>query len=98
MPQTIAQGAMLESVNSDCGLPIADVNSFQSFVMADPSSPQSEVRNPKSVYALVLAGGSGQRFWPASRDRLPKQLLKLFDGRTMLEHTVARLEGLVPKE
>lgn len=50
------------------------------------------------TYALILAGGSGQRFWPASRDRLPKQLLKLFDDRTMLEHTVARLEGLVPKE
>lgn len=51
-----------------------------------------------STYALILAGGSGQRFWPASRDRLPKQLLKLFDDKTMLEQTVARLEGLVPKE
>lgn len=54
--------------------------------------------NPQSTYALILAGGSGQRFWPASRDHLPKQLLKLFDDKTMLEHTVARLEGLVPKE
>ena len=51
-----------------------------------------------STYALILAGGSGQRFWPVSRDRLPKQLLRLFDDKSMLEHTVARLEGLVPHE
>src|SRR5262245_57791345 len=50
------------------------------------------------IYALVLAGGSGQRFWPVSRDRLPKQLLKLFDEKSMLEHTVARLEGMVPQK
>ena len=51
---------------------------------------------PSNTYALILAGGSGQRFWPVSRDRLPKQLLRLFDDQTMLEHTVARLEGIVP--
>jgi mannose-1-phosphate guanylyltransferase len=65
---------------------------------ATPDNPKAKSRNPNSVYALVLAGGSGQRFWPASRDRLPKQLLRLFDGRTMIEHTIARLEGLVPRE
>ena len=64
---------------------------------------QSEIHNPQSgtrsnLYALVLAGGSGQRFWPVSRDRLPKQLLRLFDDKTLLEHTIDRLDGLVPKE
>ena len=49
-------------------------------------------------YALILAGGSGQRFWPISRDALPKQLLKLFGDKTLLELTIERLEGLVPKE
>jgi mannose-1-phosphate guanylyltransferase len=53
---------------------------------------------PTSRYALILAGGSGQRFWPVSRDALPKQLLKLFDGKTLLERTVDRLAGVVPKE
>lgn len=53
---------------------------------------------PSSRYALILAGGSGQRFWPVSRDTLPKQLLKLFGDKTLLEMTVERLEGLVPKE
>jgi mannose-1-phosphate guanylyltransferase len=52
----------------------------------------------KAIYALVLAGGSGQRFWPVSRDRTPKQLLALFDEKTLLEHTINRLEGVVPKE
>jgi mannose-1-phosphate guanylyltransferase len=55
-------------------------------------------KNTPSRYALILAGGSGQRFWPISRDAQPKQLLKLFGEKTLLEMTVERLEGLVPKE
>jgi mannose-1-phosphate guanylyltransferase len=51
-----------------------------------------------SRYVLILAGGSGQRFWPISRDAQPKQLLKLFGEKTMLELTLERLEGLVPME
>lgn len=58
--------------------------------MSKPSAP--------SRYALILAGGSGQRFWPVSRDALPKQLLKLFGDKTLLEMTVERLKGLVPLE
>ncbi|MFN0076193.1 MAG: mannose-1-phosphate guanylyltransferase [Prosthecobacter sp.] len=49
-------------------------------------------------YALILAGGSGQRFWPISRDAQPKQLLKLFGEKTLLELTIERLDGFVPKE
>jgi mannose-1-phosphate guanylyltransferase len=51
-----------------------------------------------SIYALILAGGSGERFWPLSRRNRPKQLLRLVSARTLLEETVARLEGLVPPE
>ena len=51
-----------------------------------------------SVYALILAGGSGERFWPLSRRARPKQLLKLVSTKTLLEETVARLDGLVPNE
>ncbi|MFO1483574.1 MAG: mannose-1-phosphate guanylyltransferase [Verrucomicrobiaceae bacterium] len=53
--------------------------------------------NPKR-YALILAGGSGQRFWPISRDAQPKQLLNLFGDKTLLELTIERLDGFVPKE
>lgn len=51
-----------------------------------------------SIYALILAGGSGERFWPLSRRNRPKQLLRLVSERTLLEETVARLDGLVPPE
>lgn len=51
-----------------------------------------------SNYALILAGGSGTRFWPLSRNRQPKQLLDLFGDGTLLEQTISRLEGLVPTE
>jgi mannose-1-phosphate guanylyltransferase len=48
-----------------------------------------------SFYALILAGGSGERFWPLSRKATPKQLLRLFDATTLLEETVTRLDGLI---
>lgn len=50
------------------------------------------------IYALVLAGGSGERFWPLSRRARPKQLLRLVSDEPLLEQTVARLEGLVAPE
>ena len=49
-------------------------------------------------YAVVLAGGSGSRFWPRSRLRMPKQLLPIVGARTMLQETVARLSPLVGRE
>ncbi|GAA5494297.1 alginate biosynthesis protein AlgA [Rubritalea halochordaticola] len=51
-----------------------------------------------NTYALILAGGSGTRFWPLSRDSRPKQLLNLFGDNTLLNQTISRLEGLIPKE
>jgi mannose-1-phosphate guanylyltransferase len=52
----------------------------------------------KPIYALILAGGSGERFWPLSRRARPKQLLRLVSEKTLLEETVARLDGLVSRE
>src|SRR6266404_2141387 len=52
----------------------------------------------KPIYALILAGGSGERFWPLSRRARPKQLLRLVSKKTLLEETVARLDGLVSRE
>src|SRR3954469_25645429 len=53
---------------------------------------------PNSLYALILAGGSGERFWPLSRRARPKQLLRLVAEQTLLEQAVARLEGLIAPE
>jgi mannose-1-phosphate guanylyltransferase len=50
------------------------------------------------IYALILAGGSGERFWPLSRRSRPKQLLRLVSDRTLLEETVARLKPLIAPE
>jgi len=50
------------------------------------------------LHAVIMAGGSGTRFWPLSRTATPKQLLDLAGGRTMIQATVDRLQGLVPPE
>jgi mannose-1-phosphate guanylyltransferase len=50
------------------------------------------------LHAIIMAGGSGTRFWPKSRRDRPKQLLKLFGQATMLQQTVARIDPLVPSE
>lgn len=52
----------------------------------------------KHVFAVVLAGGSGTRFWPLSRRKQPKQLLRLLGRRTLLEESVARIRKLIPPE
>lgn len=49
-------------------------------------------------FACIMAGGSGERFWPMSRARVPKHLLKLFSERTLLEETVRRIGGSVRRE
>ena len=46
-------------------------------------------------YAVILAGGVGERFWPVSTPGRPKQLLRLISEKTMLRETVDRLEGVV---
>jgi len=46
------------------------------------------------IVPVILAGGSGTRLWPLSRELYPKQILRLLSRRTMLQETLARLEGL----
>ncbi len=50
-------------------------------------------------YAIIMAGGSGERFWPASRRARPKQLLRLTHPRlSMLEEAIERIAPLIPPE
>ncbi len=51
-----------------------------------------------NFYALIMAGGSGTRLWPLSRQSRPKQAIELIDNRTMFQHAVDRLETLLPPE
>ncbi|MBN2809213.1 MAG: NTP transferase domain-containing protein [Deltaproteobacteria bacterium] len=50
----------------------------------------------QNIYGVILAGGSGTRFWPLSRHQKPKQLIPLLAGKTTLEVTVERLLPLIP--
>lgn len=48
------------------------------------------------VYPVIMAGGSGTRFWPLSRASRPKQFLPLATSRPLIVETLARLKGLAP--
>ncbi|WP_165108611.1 sugar phosphate nucleotidyltransferase [Limisphaera ngatamarikiensis] len=49
-------------------------------------------------YVVLMAGGRGERFWPLSRRRLPKHLVPIWNGRSLLQRAVERVEPLVPRE
>jgi mannose-1-phosphate guanylyltransferase len=49
-------------------------------------------------YVLIMAGGSGKRLWPLSRQGMPKQLLKVVGGKSLLRIAYERLHGVVPAE
>jgi len=53
---------------------------------------------PSSFFACIMAGGSGERFWPMSRALTPKHLLKLLSERTLVEETIRRLGEVIPRE
>ncbi len=48
------------------------------------------------LWAVIMAGGSGTRFWPESRRKTPKQFLRIFGKKTLLEQTVLRLAKTIP--
>ncbi|MDX1638892.1 MAG: mannose-1-phosphate guanylyltransferase [Balneolaceae bacterium] len=50
------------------------------------------------LYAVIMAGGSGTRFWPKSTTKIPKQFLNLFGEQTMLQMTAQRIQKLIPSE
>ena len=47
------------------------------------------------MHGIILAGGSGSRLWPLSRELYPKQLLKLNSNKSLLEKTYERLMGII---
>lgn len=60
--------------------------------------PDSKENFKDHLYALIVAGGGGTRLWPRSLDRSPKQFLKLFNKKTLMEITGERLAKLIPWE
>ncbi|MBQ1798037.1 MAG: mannose-1-phosphate guanylyltransferase, partial [Muribaculaceae bacterium] len=53
----------------------------------------------KNRYCVVMCGGVGSRFWPYSRNAMPKQFIDFFGtGRSLLQMTIDRIRPLVPTE
>src|SRR3954468_10945861 len=50
----------------------------------------------KNRFVIIMAGGRGERFWPVSREKTPKQLIKLLGDRSFLQQAVDRVLPLVP--
>jgi mannose-1-phosphate guanylyltransferase / mannose-6-phosphate isomerase len=50
------------------------------------------------MHAVIIAGGSGTRFWPKSRENFPKQLLSIVGEETMIQNTVTRISPVIPVE
>ncbi|MDO8503179.1 MAG: sugar phosphate nucleotidyltransferase [bacterium] len=50
------------------------------------------------LYALIFAGGGGTRLWPLSREGKPKQFLKLFSDKSLLQETYERARKLIPPQ
>jgi mannose-1-phosphate guanylyltransferase/mannose-6-phosphate isomerase len=62
-----------------------------------PNDPRTH--DPRTdVYAVILAGGSGTRFWPLSRETRPKQMLQIVGEDSLLRETIKRIHGFVPGE
>ena len=52
--------------------------------------------DPKDRFVIIMAGGKGERFWPISREKTPKQLITLLGGKSFLPQAVERVLPLVP--
>ncbi len=53
-------------------------------------------QSPNDRYVIIMAGGRGERFWPVSREKTPKQLIRLLGERSFLQQAVDRVLPLVP--
>ncbi len=51
-----------------------------------------------NFYAVIMAGGKGERFWPLSTSESPKQVLSLVGGKPLMQLAVDRLKGIIPPE
>jgi mannose-1-phosphate guanylyltransferase/mannose-6-phosphate isomerase len=60
-----------------------------------PNDPRTH-DSTADVYAVILAGGSGTRFWPLSRETHPKQMLQIVGEDSLLRETIKRIHGFVP--
>ena len=67
---------------------------------AKPTTPAAPAKKPSGKvsqrYVIIMAGGRGERFWPVSREKTPKQLITLLGDGSFLQQAVARVTPVVP--
>ncbi len=63
-----------------------------------PGESEGDEEMLKNAFAVIMAGGRGERFWPLSTSKRPKQVLSLIGGKPMIAIAVDRLDGLVPAD
>jgi mannose-1-phosphate guanylyltransferase/mannose-6-phosphate isomerase len=69
------------------------MTAFDTALISDPVSPASTETRLR-IQPVILAGGSGTRLWPMSREQFPKQLIGLVGEQSLLQSTAQRLDGL----
>src|SRR5579862_9698887 len=57
---------------------------------------KAQPNDSKNRFVIIMAGGRGERFWPLSREKTPKQLLSLLGKKSFLQEAVERVLPLVP--
>jgi len=55
-------------------------------------------KGEETMYAVIMAGGKGARFWPRSREKQPKHLLDIISDKTIIQETVDRIKPLISPE
>src|SRR6266480_7346687 len=69
---------------------------YSSGLTFECSMKSKATANIKDRYVIIMAGGKGERFWPVSREKTPKQLLTLLGDRSFLQQAVDRVLPIVP--
>ena len=66
--------------------------------ITDPKPPKATPPPHSDRFVVIMAGGRGERFWPVSREKTPKQLIRLLGERSFLQQAVDRVLPIVPAE
>jgi mannose-1-phosphate guanylyltransferase len=84
----------------DLIVPVVAIPATESVATLPSEQPQTAAERDidSTMWAIVLAGGIGSRFWPLSTPDRPKQLLKLIGERPLIAETISRLAPLIPPE
>ena len=74
------------------------VDSSKSSAKTQPKPATKGAGKASNRFVVIMAGGRGERFWPVSREKTPKQLIRLLGERSFLQEAVDRVRPLVPAE